>query len=483
MLPKYMKPIFALFCVFVLLYAGACKKQKILTEGGILSFSTDTLAFDTVFTAAGSFTSGMLIYNNQNEAVIISSITMKQGSASYFHLNVDGFSGNTLSNLKIPANDSIYVFATVNIDPTNALTPFIITDSLVATMNGNTYYVPFTAYGQNARYVVDSILTGNVVWDTTLPYVVVKSAQIAPTATLTINAGARVYMHQNSGLIVLGKLLVNGTKTDSVIFQGDRLDRAYFGFRGYPGEWGGIYIDSRSNGSKLTYTQLLNCGNAALGGYASAIWVAPDSINFNNRTAIPQLTLDHTVVQNSIGYGLLSFTGSVVATNCLFNSTGAQGIAIFKGGFDSFLNCTIANYSNYALSHNSTPTMSILNWLQVAQDSFEYADLHAHFRNCIVYGSLDSEIVCDTSYTPVGRKASLTFEHCILKLPNILQPFVNLVNCRNQDPLFKDASNKDYRPKSGSPAANNAHPSILPLTDLDGKNRTTRDIGCYNVGP
>ena len=49
-------------------------------------------------------------------------------------------------------------------------------------------------------------------------------------------------MHANSNLYVLGTLKINGTKTDSVIFQGDRFDRAYFGYEGYPGEWGGIFF-------------------------------------------------------------------------------------------------------------------------------------------------------------------------------------------------------------------------------------------------
>jgi len=347
--------------LFVASCLASCKKTKVLSNGGTLKFSVDTLMFDTVFTNAGSFTTGLKIFNPQNEEVILSSVKLQGGGSSYFHLNVDGFPGNNIPNIKIAAHDSIYVFATVNIDPTNVNSPFIVEDELIATLNGNEFKVPFTAYGQNANYVTDSVLRGAITWDTGKPYVVVSSAEVAAGSTLTINAGCRVYMHQNSGLIILGKLLINGTANDTVIFQGDRLDRAYFGFIGYPGEWGGIYIDSRSSGSRLSYTRLENCGNAALGSFPAAIQVAPDSTGSSGFIS-PQLSLDHCIIENSIGFGLLSFQGTVVATNTLINTCGAQALAVSQGGNDSFVNCTFANYGSAAVSHTDNPAVLLLNY-------------------------------------------------------------------------------------------------------------------------
>lgn len=465
--------------IFISLFSTSCRKQKMLTSGGTLSFSTDTLKFDTVFTAAGSFTTGLLIYNKQSETITVSSVKLAHGATSYFHINVDGFKGNTVTDLKIAPHDSIYVFATVNIDPNNKLTPFIISDSLVATLNGKDFFVPFTAYGQNARYIVDSALSGNITWDTVLPYVIVKSAQVNPTATLNINPGCRIYMHQNSSLIVLGKLFCNGTKDDSVIFQGDRLDRSYFGYQGYAGEWGCLYFDSKSNGSRLSYTRLLNCGNASA-GYATAIWLAPDSVNFNNPSATPQLTMDHCIIQNAIGYGILSFTGSLVASNCLVNSTGAQALAIFRGGFDSITNCTFANYGNYTVSHSTSPTLSVLSWLEVKQDVYEYADMNVVLRNCIVWGSLDSEIVCDTtgSVAHGNYKSYLKFDHSIIKMGTDVEGFVQRNQCLQQDPLFKDGLKGNFHLTAGSPAIGKG--AAVSLTDdLEGWGATRNDIGCY----
>ena len=416
--------------------------------------------------------------------MILSSVQLSEGAASYFHLNVDGFPGNNIPNLKIPAHDSIYVFATVTIDPNNKNTPFLITDSLVATLNGKAFYVPFTAYGQNAHYIIDSALKVNATWDTTLPYVVIWSGdttkprglQINPGTTLTINPGCRIYMHQNAGISVFGTLVANGTQHDSVIFQGDRLDRSYFGYIGYPGEWSGFYFDSKSQGSTLTHTIIQNCGNGAL-GIAAAIWVAADS------GASTQLTMNNCIIQNSYGYGIYDFGGNVAATNCLINTTGQQALAILLGGTDVFTNCTFANYGTAAVSHAANGTVAILDyyWDGVPGDPTYYAPLNATLRNCIVYGSLDSEIVCDNTGAPAGLATSLALDHCLLKIGTTRENFVTFPGTLlNEDPMFKDPVNGDFHLKAGSPAEGAGNPSIFPATDLEGNSRNgLSDIGCY----
>jgi hypothetical protein len=462
--------------------------------GGVLKFSDDTLKFDTVFTAAGSFTTGILIYNPQNEAVILSSVRLKGGDGSYFHLNVDGFAGNNVSNLKIQPHDSIYVFATVNINPNNALTPFVVTDSLIATLNGKEFYVPFMAYGQNARYIVDSVLSTNAVWDSVLPYVVIytnsankaKGLQINPGVTLTLQPGTRVYMHQNANIAVFGKLISNGTKRDSVIFQGDRLDRRYFDYEGFPGEWGCLYFDSHSSGNLLKYTRVENGGNGSLGLFPAAVIVWTDSVNYNSPSSSEkQLTIDHSVIKNSIGYGVLSFQGTVVASNSLFAATGSYALAVIKGGYDSITNCTFANYGGTGLTHGGaagTGTVAILNYYSPDGRNYYYGDLNGRMRNCIVYGSLDSEIVC--SAAPEAG-ANFHMDHCLLKMGSVRESFVQFTGCIfNEDPLFNGTSKNDYHLKEGSPAINSGADvgTAIGPTDLDDNIRVkegTIDIGCY----
>src|SRR5690606_40045984 len=56
------------------------------------------------------------------------------------------------------SQDSLYVFATVNIDPSEQDNPFVVTDELQVSLHGRNYQLPITAYGQNAHYIIDSVL-------------------------------------------------------------------------------------------------------------------------------------------------------------------------------------------------------------------------------------------------------------------------------------------------------------------------------------
>src|SRR5690349_14934908 len=96
--------------------SSSCKKEKILTSGGQVSFSLDTLVFDTVFTAQGSATRSVKIYNKQKEQINISSIRLKKGDKSAYRLNVNGTPGTEIKDIDVAGNDSVWVFAAVTID-------------------------------------------------------------------------------------------------------------------------------------------------------------------------------------------------------------------------------------------------------------------------------------------------------------------------------------------------------------------------------
>lgn len=480
--------IFLLFVLFTTVIAiTSCRKTQLLTTGGVLTFSTDTLAFDTVFTAAGSFTTGLLIYNTQNEPIIVSSVRLKSGAASYFHLNVDGFPGNNITNLHIAAHDSIYVFATVNINPTLTTTPFIITDQLIATLNGKDFSVVFTAYGQNAHYIIsDSLYANKTTWDTILPYVVLHPCVIGPGATLNIPPRCKVYMHQDARFFVYGTLNVcqgSMNASDTVVFQGDRLDRAYFGYMGFPGEWGGIDVVA-GGVCNMNNGILKNCGGATP-YYNYAIQAAAIEVDSGGT-----LNMTNTIITNSIGHGIFGFEGNVTATNCLVNYCGGEALAIALGGTDSFSSCTFANYGSASLSHIDNPTVGIVNWLQITQTQYAYASLNVVLRNCIVWGSLDSELVYDTSGTAAagggGSGGSmysiyLLFDHCVLKAGYVNESFGQLNTCQvNNDPKFKNPAVVNFHIVADSSSAYNTGTlNYLPSKDLEWTARTSRDIGCY----
>ncbi len=470
---------FFIFFLFVLstLLSASCKKETLLSSGGELRFSTDTVNFDTVFTSLGSFTVQLKIFNPQDQKVVISSVRLANGGASYFHLNVNGISGNNVGDIEVAANDSIYVFATVNIDPNNDTIPFIVEDRLIATLNGNEFSVPFYAFGQNAYYLRDSLISENTTWKTDKPYVILHSAGIDYGKTLTVPAGCRIYMHADSRLIVLGTLHALGTKKDSIIFQGDRLDRGYFGNEGYPGEWGGIYFDSASTDNKMDWCVLKNCGNNAGGGLPFALesYKAP-------------LTLRHTLIQNSLGYGILSFGGSIVAENCLIHDCGAQALVTFQGGYYRFYNCDFINYFTKKVAHTDEPTVAVLNYFPVSNEQLIAGDLDAVFTNCLVYGSLENELYV---YKTETASYKAVFNNCLLKhsqpnKPGFTDPELQMNNCLlNTEPGFADAEKQNYRSKEGSPLID-AGMAVSIGNDLDDNPRiqgTAIDVGCYEFQP
>ena len=94
------------------------KGMKFLTDPSVmLEFSADTIIFDTVFTTVGSTTEILKFYNRENQAIEVSSIYLAGGSASQFRINVDGISGTEFENIEIPAEDSLFIFVEVTVDP------------------------------------------------------------------------------------------------------------------------------------------------------------------------------------------------------------------------------------------------------------------------------------------------------------------------------------------------------------------------------
>lgn len=453
---------------------SSCKKETLLNTGGELRFSTDTLTFDTVFTQYASFTIGIKIFNPQNQKIKVSSVRLEKGDNSFFNLNVDGVAGKTVTDINVAANDSFYVFATVNIDPTNENNPFIVEDRLIATLNGNEFSIPVYAYGQNAHYYVNSLIDQNTTWVNDKPYVVIGDAVIDSSVTLTIASGCRIYMNQDARFFAFGNLVAEGTKEDSIIFQGDRLDRAYFGYEGYPGEWGGFYFFPSSVNNRMSWVIIRNCGNSTSGTLPAAIQVTGEP------GTLTQLTMNNTLIENSIGYGLLSFTGSIKAQNCLIHTTGAQALAIFQGGNYSFDNCDFLNFGTDKVRHidANNPTVALLNYFDISETQRYVSNLTANFSNCILYGSLDDEVFCNRDE---NAGYNVNFNNCILQAKGAIPDYVTIADSKlNEAPMFKDQPKWDYRLQSGSPAID-AGTTVIPITnDLDDKPWAIPfDIGCY----
>ncbi|MEO7960211.1 MAG: hypothetical protein ABIR19_01620, partial [Ginsengibacter sp.] len=213
----------------------SCSKESVITSPQArLSVSSDTLSYDTVFTSVGSVTQAFKIFNDNSQKLFLSKVKLAGGSTSFFKLNVDGISANEVEGIEINANDSIYIFVQVKIDPTNATLPFVIRDSILISYNGNEKFVQLQAYGQNAIFLKSVKLTGQAAWSNILPYVILGGILIDSNAVLSITEGTKIFMHADAPFLVDGTLKVSGTKDQKVIFAGDRLDP---GYKDFPAGW------------------------------------------------------------------------------------------------------------------------------------------------------------------------------------------------------------------------------------------------------
>ena len=79
------------------------QKDVLITDSSAqLTFSNDTILFDTVFTTVGTVTKNFKIINPHNQPINISSIDLASGTSSDYRINVDGIPGFPLPTLKFP---------------------------------------------------------------------------------------------------------------------------------------------------------------------------------------------------------------------------------------------------------------------------------------------------------------------------------------------------------------------------------------------
>jgi len=461
------------------LFSLQCKKDLVTTSPSAkLSFSTNLLFFDTVFVTQGSSSRIFVVHNNNNEA-IVTSIRLQGSYTSPFEINVDGVAGINFNNVKIPANDSIYIFTQVNIDPLNVNNPALVKDSLVFTTNGNVQWVDLQAFGWNAHFFMPNMFPkyqhsycllspnpGVVEWKNDKPYVIFGYLiNGVPGCTLKIDAGAQVFFHDSALLYIdSGTTLdVTGNAEHPVTFQGDRLEPAY---KNLPGQWGEILL-YESLHSNISWAVIQN-GTTGI----QVDTIAPGSSS-------SALTMDHTIIKTMSSYGLLCEGAPVEANNCLIADCQYSCVFLYIGGSYTFNQCTFADYWGVDNSYGqrATPLLYMNNYYQSSAGQPEPRGLSALFNNCIIYGALSEEIGLDSNY---GAAFRYYFENSILSTKHSLgADHYNMIY--EGDPLFTDISADNYFVNPGSPALGKSTPGDAYRLSLDNKRRPAdgATIGTY----
>lgn len=487
-----------LFFVFVVTVCFSvsfmsCKKDKLLTDSSAtVSFSQDSILFDTVFTTIGSATRNIRVINNNSQKVKISSIRLEQGQVSNFVLNVDGTPEKAVSDVEILAHDSIYIFVQVNVNPTNANSPLIIQDKILFDLNGNQQSVALEAWGQDAHYhfpnraiqykngylpysTVSSLTTAVTInWgggtlgqpDDNKPHVIYGWLVVDSLQKLVINPGVKVYFHQNAGLWVYryGTLQVNGTYGNEVVFQGDRREADYADI---PGQWDRIWINEGHTDNYINYAIIKN---NFIGVQASIL---------ENPNQPTKLKITNTIIKNCSKWGLFTQFFTVWGANNVIANCKEYCAALTWGGNYTFLHTTFANYFNKDGGRGGQACVHIDNY-----DGTQILPIDSvYFANSIIEGSQAEEMEFDIRQS-VNSSQKCRINNCLLKGSVITNTLISTTsNKYNGNPDFKDPINYDFGIKS---AIGIADPSILlsyPICnqDIKGTPRTgTVSVGAYH---
>lgn len=499
---RFLLPLLLVLSALVTVVLPGCEpKEDLLTtdSSARLEFSLDTVKFDTVFVSVGTVSKRLWVYNRNARAVRVSEISLQSQPGVNYSLLVNGDAGLTLRDVEIRGRDSLLVLVRATIDPTpTALKPFLVVDDLRFRTNGNEQAVKVLSYGQNAYFHDAELIQRNTIWRADKPHVVYNSVVVDSAVTLTIEAGAKIYSHAGSFLVVRGQLLCNPTyqptgeiKPDDrniVRFLGDRREVFYSEI---PGQWGGLEFDASSHDNVVRFTEIKN---STLGLYI---------YNPFNRQPHPGVQVENAVFANISslnsgngfdGAGLFSIAGDFTVRNTLLTNCEQYAVYAVVSSQLQLDYCTIANYTQNNRDKSSVLLSPEAPFPAIGGRPLPVVAPRLTMRNSIVWGNIrkGDELEFKNGEQYAG---AISIRNSVLKTKeyekagplsqqqngNILNPVEGPNYLFKSTPFRFRGKTLDFQLDTLSPASNKAVPLPTITTDLLNRprNPTTPDIGAY----
>ncbi|MDA0912580.1 MAG: hypothetical protein O2818_03670 [Bacteroidetes bacterium] len=483
------------FCVFLIALGfqnSGCNRVNFSDDPTLeLTFSADTVLFDTVFTTIGSVTLPLKVYNPHANAILIDEIALEGGVDSPFRVNVDGAVGPTVEDWPLLGRDSLWIFVEVTVDPTSAATPFIVEDAIRINANGINQEVRLIAWGQNAHFhggleQITPLASCDETWQNDLPHVIYGIVEIEPGCRLTIEPGTQVHVHKGGGLLVYQSTLdVQGTLNNEVVFQGDRLEENYsdeagqwgieldfqfetdYGIEEVTAQRGGIWLYGGVNCS-MNYAILKN----------GTIGLQVDTTG----STLPALTLTNTIIHNMSAYGLYAQGATIDGYNDLIYDCGQSTAAFTLGGAYRLDHCTFANYWSEGV--RQSPSVLFTDWYEDIDGNIQIRSLEgSEFNNCIFWGNnysltdFDELVVSllNIPVNPIVRNSALDVDD-----PDFPLQLIEACTTSNEPP-FASTSDRDFHLTSNNTLWDGGSSQFNVALDLDGlpRNIGIPDKGCF----
>lgn len=476
-----MRKIVPILCL--LLGLVSCQQDMITKDFALgLIFSQDTVLFDTVFTAEGSSTHRVMVYNKNKNALNISQVSMQNGQ--YFHVNLDG--ENSLSRMQdivVRGGDSLFLFIRADINPQDSNSPVFIEDNIIFSLNDHLQTIHLQAFGQNVERMRDPaglIVKEDLTLTNRIPYVIYDTLIVK--GTLTIQAGATLYMHAGATLSAYGDVIANGTKEAPITIRGDRTDRLFDSvpYRVASGQWNGIYLlhakDAPCPKYEMNHVEILS---GTVGLYAQS-----ESIN-----PCPVLTFTNGRIHNHSVYGMILQNMDAIVVNSEISNCASYCVYL-SGGKQQFIHTTIASYFGYPYTniniHNQVSRDNVAA-VYINNINKQTASTEASFKNCIITGARTSNLLVAT---PLPQHYEGEFVGNYLRADTLSAAFAHAnTYATESDTVFRNIHYRineyhyyDFQLDSVSPArgiGDSITALSYPYDQLGNRRKPHPDAGCY----
>ena len=459
----------------------ACSDEDFSSSPSLsLTFSTDTIHFETIFSAVPTSTRTMWVYNKSGKDLRCTNVRLLNGNQTGFRVNVDGVylspaAGYQMQDVEIRNKDSLRVFVEVTSPRNGNLEAQELIDKLLFTLeSGMTQELVFDAMSWDAEEVNSLSVTTDMTLESKSPLLINGMITVEEGATLTIPAGQTLYFNANAGIEVKGTLRIEGTADENVTLRGSRLDNMfdYLPYDLISGQWKGIHFAESSYNNYIEYADI----HSAMDG------IVCDESDLSKL----KLDIENSTIHNCQGYGLKAVSSSVKVNNCQITNTLNDCVAFFGG--NAFVgNTTMAQF--YPFDSKRGAALRFTNF-------YEESTLPLYNLNCvnsIVTGYAEDVIMGETNESE--SVFSYSFANCILRTPKVedeksAEFFSDIIWEEPEDTVYGGEKNfklvdintqhYDFHLSERSKAIGKASAEYAPMTDRDGRKRDDDpDMGCY----
>lgn len=379
------------FVVTIALLLVACTDNDSFStaSGNRLSFSKDTIRFDTLFSTIPSTTQTFWVRNQSTDGIRIVTARLERGSQSGYRVNVDGTYLNPVGNdFEVRKGDSLLVFVEVTTRENHAEGPQLIEDNLILTLeSGVEQRVNLRTYSWDALKLTNLFVHRDTTIESAVPILVSGEGIVVDEGVTLTLRNTDFYFHDGAGIDAKGTFEAYGC-----LFRGDRLDRMfdYLPYDRIPGQWEGIALSSHSSTNIISDCEIRN---------------AVDGLVCDST----YLELTNSIIHNAAGVGLQAQLSHVVIDYCQF--TNSLGDCLSLNSTEAIVShCTLAQFYPFSANRGAAlrfETSSLPMLLSCTNT------LVTGYDSDVLMGQVHSEnpVVCD-----------YYFADCILRTDSVNDP-------------------------------------------------------------